>query len=76
MIEVADKDAPVGKQLGDVSHESFLAHGDPDVIRQLPADEWNAIALNYTTSPGKLQKFVLGEQRRSDSTIAEGARHG
>ena len=64
VIEVADEDAPAGEPFGDVSHESFLAHGDPHFIRQLPDEEWN-----YTTCTGKIHKFMLREPLRSASVI-------
>ena len=69
VLEVADEDAPAGAQFGNVSYESLLAHGDPDFVRQLPADDWNAIALNYTPSTGKIQKFMLRERAKSASAI-------
>jgi fatty-acyl-CoA synthase len=63
VIEVEDEDAPAGEQLGDVSYESFLAQGDPDFIWQLPADEWNAIALNYTSGTTGNPKGVVTHHR-------------
>src|SRR6266566_4664487 len=37
-----------GERLGSVEYEAFLAGGDPDFSWQIPADEWDAISLNYT----------------------------
>ena len=63
VIEVEDEDAPAGKQLGDVSYESFLADGDADFVWKLPADEWNAIALNYTSGTTGNPKGVVTHHR-------------
>jgi fatty-acyl-CoA synthase len=63
VIEVEDEEAPAGKSLGDVSYEVFLAHGDPLFTWQLPADEWNAIALNYTSGTTGNPKGVVTHHR-------------
>jgi fatty-acyl-CoA synthase len=63
VIEVDDDQAPPGKRLGDVSYESFLADGDPHFAWQLPADEWNAIALNYTSGTTGNPKGVVTHHR-------------
>src|SRR6185436_426449 len=36
-------------RIGSTTYEDFLATGDPAFAWQLPADEWDAIALNYTS---------------------------
>ena len=63
VIEVEDDDAPAGKHLGDVSYEAFLAQGDPAFAWQLPSDEWNAIALNYTSGTTGNPKGVVTHHR-------------
>ena len=63
VIEVEDDDAPAGKALGDVSYETFLAHGDAAFVWQLPADEWDAIALNYTSGTTGNPKGVVTHHR-------------
>jgi fatty-acyl-CoA synthase len=63
VIEVEDDEAPAGKPLGDVAYESFLAHGDPAFAWTLPADEWNAIALNYTSGTTGNPKGVVTHHR-------------
>ena len=63
VVEVEDEDAPAGKQLGDVSYESFLSDGDAEFVWKLPADEWNAIALNYTSGTTGNPKGVVTHHR-------------
>ncbi len=63
VIEVEDEQAPAGRALGDVAYETFLAHGDPAFAWQGPADEWNAIALNYTSGTTGNPKGVVTHHR-------------
>ena len=63
VIEVEDDDAPAGKHLGDQTYEAFLTGGDPDYIWHLPSDEWNAIALNYTSGTTGNPKGVVTHHR-------------
>src|SRR5690606_1459171 len=35
--------------IGDIEYERFIAGGSPHYAWQPPADEWDAIALNYTS---------------------------
>ncbi len=62
-VEVEDETAPAGMHLGDVSYEAFLAGGDPEFAWQLPADEWDAIALNYTSGTTGNPKGVVTHHR-------------
>jgi fatty-acyl-CoA synthase len=63
VVEVEDGDAPAGEWLGDVSYESFLADGDANFLWTLPSDEWNAIALNYTSGTTGNPKGVVTHHR-------------
>ena len=63
VIEVEDEEAPAGKALGDVAYETFLAHGDAAFAWQGPTDEWNAIALNYTSGTTGNPKGVVTHHR-------------
>ncbi len=63
VIEVEDDLAPPGKALGDTDYESFIAQGDPQFAWQLPADEWDAIALNYTSGTTGNPKGVVTHHR-------------
>ncbi|MDM0111292.1 acyl-CoA synthetase [Variovorax sp. J22R133] len=63
VIEVEDDAAPAGQRLGEISYEDFLAGGDPEFDWQLPADEWDAIALNYTSGTTGNPKGVVTHHR-------------
>jgi fatty-acyl-CoA synthase len=64
---VIDVDDPVytgeGKRLGKTDYESFLASGNPDFEWTMPADEWDAIALNYTSGTTGNPKGVVYHHR-------------
>ncbi|CAN0511054.1 unnamed protein product [Laminaria digitata] len=49
--------------LGEMDYESFIATGDPEFDWQFPDDEWNAIALNYTSGTTGNPKGVVGHHR-------------
>jgi fatty-acyl-CoA synthase len=49
--------------VGDMSYESFLAGGDPNCVPPCPADEWQAIALNYTSGTTGNPKGVVYHHR-------------
>jgi len=63
VIEVQDALAPAGKELGQLDYETFLGGGDPDFAWQLPADEWDAISLNYTSGTTGNPKGVVCHHR-------------
>ncbi len=63
VIEVDDAAAPEGMPLGEIGYEEFLAQGDPAYAWQLPADEWDAIALNYTSGTTGNPKGVVTHHR-------------
>lgn len=63
VIEVEDEAAPDGRYLGDIGYEDFLAQGDPQFAWSLPSDEWNAIALNYTSGTTGNPKGVVTHHR-------------
>ena len=67
VIEVEDTTAPTGKALGEISYEAFLAGADlaPDAAGTwgLPDDEWDAIALNYTSGTTGNPKGVVTHHR-------------
>ena len=63
VIDVDDPLAPPGAMLGDFEYEAFLASGDPHFPVTLPGDEWDAIALNYTSGTTGRPKGVVYHHR-------------
>jgi len=63
VIDVADSEGPGGKRLGEIDYEDFLAGGDPAFAWQPPADEWDAITLNYTSGTTGNPKGVVYHYR-------------
>ncbi|OYV36696.1 MAG: acyl-CoA synthetase, partial [Rhodospirillales bacterium 20-64-7] len=63
VIDIADPAHPEGKLLGETEYEAFLAEGDPDYDWQPPGDEWDAIALNYTSGTTGDPKGVVYHHR-------------
>ncbi|HRK40333.1 MAG TPA: acyl-CoA synthetase [Burkholderiaceae bacterium] len=63
VIEVEDPDAPAGEYLGQLSYEALLAEGNPAFAWRQPADEWDAIALNYTSGTTGNPKGVVTHHR-------------
>jgi len=64
---VIDIDDPeyegLGDRLGETDYEAFIAQGDPDYAWQRPADEWQAISLNYTSGTTADPKGVVYHHR-------------
>jgi fatty-acyl-CoA synthase len=52
-----------GERLSDMEYEEFLAQGDPDFAWAMPGDEWDAIALNYTSGTTGDPKGVVYHHR-------------
>jgi fatty-acyl-CoA synthase len=51
------------ERIGSVDYEDFLAGGDPEFTWKLPVDEWDAIALNYTSGTTGNPKGVVYHHR-------------
>src|SRR6478752_4357901 len=49
VIDVDDAAFGGGKRLGEIEYEDVLSQGDPEFAPRLPGDEWDAIALSYTS---------------------------
>ncbi|MEK8025167.1 acyl-CoA synthetase [Pseudaquabacterium rugosum] len=73
VIEVEDELAPAGQRLGEISYEDFLAAGDPAAPWTLPTDEWDAIALNYTSGTTGNPKGVVTHHRGAYLNAASNA---
>lgn len=63
VIDVEDRMAPSGKLLGTMTYESLLGDGLPVRPWQPPADEWEPIALNYTSGTTGNPKGVVYHHR-------------
>ena len=51
------------QRIGSITYDEFLATGDAGFAWQLPADEWDAIALNYTSGTTGNPKGVVYHHR-------------
>ena len=63
VIDIDDALAPPGELLGKADYEHFIATGDPDFAWRNPEDEWDAIALNYTSGTTGNPKGVVYHHR-------------
>ena len=64
VIDYDDKEFPqTGPRLGKIDYEKFLKSGDPDFAWKMPDDEWDAIALNYTSGTTGNPKGVVYHHR-------------
>ncbi len=63
VIDIDDPTAPDGTLLGAITYEDLLAEGDPEFAWENPADEWDAIALNYTSGTTGDPKGVVYHHR-------------
>jgi fatty-acyl-CoA synthase len=63
IIDIADTHGPGGERLAELDYEGFLAAADPDFAELTPKDEWEAIALNYTSGTTGNPKGVVYHHR-------------
>ena len=64
VIDYDDREFPqVGARLGKIDYEKFLKSGDPEFAWTMPDNEWDAIALNYTSGTTGDPKGVVYHHR-------------
>ena len=63
VIDVDDAAFSGGKRIGEIEYEAAVAQGDPDFAWVHPEDEWDAIALGYTSGTTGNPKGVVTHHR-------------
>jgi fatty-acyl-CoA synthase len=63
IVEVPDDEAGVHAMAEQQNYEDFLATGDPDFTWIMPEDEWESLALNYTSGTTGRPKGVVYHHR-------------
>ena len=63
VIDVDDAAFGEPKQIGEIEYEAALSQGDPGFTARLPQDEWDAIALSYTSGTTGNPKGVVTHHR-------------
>ncbi|WP_375762875.1 acyl-CoA synthetase [Bradyrhizobium sp. Pha-3] len=63
VIDVDDAAFSGGKRIGEIEYEAAVAAGDAGFVERPPADEWDAIALSYTSGTTGNPKGVVTHHR-------------
>jgi len=63
VVDAVDTQFPGGKRLGELTYEELVAGGAADFAWRWPADEWEAISLNYTSGTTGNPKGVVYHHR-------------
>ncbi|WP_342236369.1 acyl-CoA synthetase [Inquilinus sp. OTU3971] len=62
VVDIVDPAVP-GEPVGGLTYEDLLAEGDPAYAGMMPGDEWDAVALNYTSGTTGDPKGVVTHHR-------------
>src|SRR3954463_14074764 len=63
VIDVDDATFPAGKRIGEIEYEEAVSRGDAAFVARRPEDEWDAIALSYTSGTTGNPKGVVTHHR-------------
>ena len=63
VIDISDPEALSHEKIGEIEYEDFLTTGNPEAPWTLPADEWQAMALCYTSGTTGNPKGVVYHHR-------------
>ncbi len=63
VIDVDDANYVGGRRIGEIEYEAALVSGDPCFVAIMPEDEWDAIALSYTSGTTGNPKGVVTHHR-------------
>jgi len=80
VVDYDDREFPqTSERLSDLDYEALVAEGDPAFCWRMPDDEWDAIALNYTSGTTGNPKGVVYSHRGAAlmcyaNTLATGMR--
>ncbi|WP_420334675.1 AMP-binding protein [Roseibium sp.] len=63
VVDIVDPDGPGGERLGTSTYADLIEKGDPAFAWTGPEDEWQALALNYTSGTSGRPKGVVYHHR-------------
>ncbi|QRQ85237.1 AMP-binding protein [Cupriavidus oxalaticus] len=63
VVDIIDPSSGCDERLGAIDYDAFLETAAPDTALRYPADEWDAIALNYTSGTTGNPKGVVYHHR-------------
>ena len=63
VVDYDDSEGPGGDRLGTMDYEEFLASADPGYVPRPVANEWESLALNYTSGTTGNPKGVVYHHR-------------